>query len=71
MARKTTASPDPSVKDALRAIQRAALQMSPLNLFRMAGVLEVVAYGQDRGRWFVASGDVTPTPDRPGDERRA
>lgn len=49
-----TAKEHPTVTAARRAIRRALPKLTPIQVCRLAATAELLAYGEDRGRWSLS-----------------
>jgi hypothetical protein len=52
----------PALASAKRAIRRALAQLTPVQVFSVACVVETLAYGEDRGHWGLSIAHAARTP---------
>jgi hypothetical protein len=55
----------PALASAKRAIRRALPHLTPVQLVRVAATTELLAYGEDRGRWSLSTQWAEEFPPQP------
>lgn len=63
MSRRTKNREHPAHASAKRAIRRGLSHLKPPDVFRVAALVETLAYGEDRGHWALSVSYAADNPD--------